>query len=38
MKEEQKPYDFKHLTDDEQKHFRDSLKHNSELMKKLSEL
>ena len=38
MKEEEKPYKFKHLTKDEQKQFKESLEHNKDLMKRLSEL
>lgn len=37
MKEEKKSGEFKHLTEDEQKHFKESLKRNKDLMKKLSE-
>ena len=38
MKEEEKPYKFKHLTEDEQKRFKESMEHNKDLMKRLSEL
>ena len=38
MKEEQEPYKFKHLSEDEQRRFKESLEHNKDLMEKLSEL
>ena len=38
MKEEKKSGEFNHLTEDEQRHLKESMEHNKDLMKRLSKL
>ena len=38
MTKKEEPFEFKYLTEEEQKRLKDSMEHNEELMKRLSKL